>query len=192
MRPDTCQHPTSRETSRKPSCARGGYTCCANGVKDSLRESSGVATVHEQLVPYKVQDQELAFVEHGAEAARFAINLVWFRDLVVCAADRQGGGLQREFSDAAIQICVTMKVLFGIPLRQTTGFVESLLRLARLDWRVPDFSTLCRSQKTLNVAIPYRGVSGPLHLLMDATGIKAELEAECNAGVWVHVVLRKY
>lgn len=38
-------------------------------------------------------------------------------------------GRQREFSDAAIQFCLTMKVLFGMPLRQTTGFVESLLRL---------------------------------------------------------------
>ena len=50
--------------------------CCTNGVRDSLFESSGVATVHEQLVPYEVQDQELAFVQHSAEAARFAINLV--------------------------------------------------------------------------------------------------------------------
>ena len=39
-------------------------------------ESSGVAMMHEQLVPYDVQDQELAFVQHGAEAARFAIDLV--------------------------------------------------------------------------------------------------------------------
>lgn len=52
------------------------WLCCTNGVGDSLFESSGVATVHEQLVPYEVQDQELAFVQHGAEAARFAINLV--------------------------------------------------------------------------------------------------------------------
>ena len=50
--------------------------CCTNGERDSLFESSGVATVHEQLVPYEVQDQELTFVQHGAEAARFAINLV--------------------------------------------------------------------------------------------------------------------
>ena len=49
--------------------------CCINGVMDSLLEPSGVATVHEQLVPYEVQDQELAFVQHGAEAARFSINL---------------------------------------------------------------------------------------------------------------------
>ena len=62
--------------------------------------------------------------------------------------------------------------------RQTTGFVESLLRLVGLDWRVPDFSTLCRRQRTLNVAIPYRGGTGPLNLLIDSTGIKAEGEGE--------------
>ena len=53
-----------------------------------------------------------------------------------------------------------------MPLRQTTGFVESLLRLVGLDWRVPDFSTLCRRLRTLNVLIPYRGGSGPLNLLI--------------------------
>ncbi|PRY88211.1 DDE family transposase [Donghicola tyrosinivorans] len=90
-------------------------------------------------------------------------------------------GYQPEFSDAGIQSCLTIKGLFGIPLRQTTGFVESLLRLARLDWKIPDFSTLCRRQKTLNVAIPYRGGSGPLHLLIDATGIMAEGKGEWNA-----------
>jgi len=31
-------------------------------------------------------------------------------------------------------------------LRQTTGFVESLLQLVGLDWTVPDFSTLSRRQ----------------------------------------------
>ena len=35
-----------------------------------------VAGGYEQLVPYEVQDQELAFLQHGAEAARFAIDLV--------------------------------------------------------------------------------------------------------------------
>ena len=58
-------------------------------------------------------------------------------------------GRQRCFSDAAIQTCLTMKVLFSVPLRQTTGFVQSLLRLVGLDWSVPDFSTLCRRQPRL-------------------------------------------
>lgn len=43
---------------------------------------------------------------------------------------------------------------------------------------VPDFSTLSRRQKALTVDIPYRSSDGPLHLLIDSTGIKAEGEGE--------------
>ncbi len=67
-----------------------------------------------------------------------------------------------------------MKVLFGTALRQMTGFVESLMCLVALDRAVPDFITLSRRQKTLAVNIPYRGFKGPLHLLIDSTGIKVE------------------
>jgi hypothetical protein len=65
-----------------------------------------------------------------------------------------------------------IKVLFKLPLRQTTGMVASLLKMADLDWTVPDYSTLCRRQKTLVVQIPYRRADGPLNLLVDSTGIK--------------------
>ena len=65
--------------------------------------------------------------------------------------------------------------------QQTTGFVEGLLHLIRLDWTVPDFSTLSRRQKTLAVIIPFRGSQGPLHLLIDSTGFKVEGEGEWNA-----------
>ena len=34
---------------------------------------------------------------------------------------------------------------------------------------MPDFSTLCRRQKTLNVSLPYRGGDEPLSLLIDST-----------------------
>jgi hypothetical protein len=70
-----------------------------------------------------------------------------------------------------------------MPLRQTTGFVQSLLQLVvvGLDWATPDFSTLCRRQKTLNVSPPDRGSTGLLNLLIDSTGIKAEGEGEWNA-----------
>jgi hypothetical protein len=71
--------------------------------------------------------------------------------------------------------------MFGLPLRQTTGFVQRLLRLAGLNWAAPDFSTLCRRQNTLNVSLQYRGGTGPLNLLIDSTGIKSEGEGEWNA-----------
>ena len=56
--------------------------------------------------------------------------------------------------------------------------VASLLELAKQDWPVPDFSTLCRRQKTLTVHIPYRSNTGALHLLIDSTGVKAEGDGE--------------
>lgn len=107
---------------------------------------------------------------------------IWFDPAMTWEATPTGKrGRQPDYSDAAIQACLTMKVLFGMALRQTTGFVESLLRLIGLDWAVPDFSTLSRRQKTLKVNIPYRGSDGPLHLLVDSTGIKVEGEGEWNA-----------
>ena len=107
---------------------------------------------------------------------------IWFDpDMVWVPPPTGKRGRQPLYSDAAIQTCLTMKVLFGMALRQTTGFLESLLRLVGLDWAVPDFSTLSRRQKTLSVTIPYRGSDGPLNLLIDSTGIKAEGEGEWNA-----------
>ncbi|QEW23966.1 Transposase DDE domain protein (plasmid) [Marinibacterium anthonyi] len=78
----------------------------------------------------------------------------------------------------AIRGCLTIKVLLGLPLRQTTGFVASLLELSARGWAVPDFNTLSRRQKTLDVTIPYRGSKSALYLLVDSTGIKGEGEGE--------------
>jgi hypothetical protein len=95
-------------------------------------------------------------------------------------------GLRPVYVDAAIQSCLTMKALFGMALRQATGFVETLSRLIGLDWDVPDFSTLTRRQKTLYLYIPLRGSLRPLHLLIDSTGIKVEGVARNPAPCLVH------
>ena len=119
---------------------------------------------------------------------------IWFDPDMAWAAKPTGKrGRQPLYSDAAVQTCLTMKVLFGMALRQTTGFVESLLCLIGLDWGVPDFTTLSRRHETLAVNIPHRASKGPLHLLIDiepvsatgssepARGIKVEGEGEWNA-----------
>lgn len=84
-------------------------------------------------------------------------------------------------ASGGIHTCLTIKVLFKLPLRQTTGMVASLLKLADLDWAVPDYTTLCRRQKTLAVQIPYRRADGPLNLLVDSTGIKFLGDGEWQA-----------
>ena len=106
-----------------------------------------------------------------------------------------------HYSDAAIQACLTIQVLFGLPLRQTTGLVaglvESLLELVDLDCDVADDSRLCRRQKTLSVQLPVRADQGLSGLersaalaggqhwhtaLAYSTVIKTEGEGEWNAG----------
>ena len=72
------------------------------------------------------------------------------------AASSGERGRQQTYGDAAIQACVTIKVLFGLPLRRMTGVVESLLQPTGPDWSVSDDSTSCRRQRTLAVSVPYR------------------------------------
>jgi Transposase DDE domain len=87
-------------------------------------------------------------------------------------------GRPQVFTDTAIQAVLMLKVLYQLPLRAAQGMAGSLIRLARLDWRVPHYSTLSRRQKDLTVAIPYRPRGGPLHLVIDSTGLKVLGEGE--------------
>jgi hypothetical protein len=62
--------------------------------------------------------------------------------------------------------------MFKLALRQAMGMAQSLLKLAGLDWQVPDVSTVSRRQKHLVVAISAHATTTGLHLLVDSTGIK--------------------
>ena len=68
--------------------------------------------------------------------------LIWLdKDMVWLAPHDGSPGRPSVFSNAAIRFCLTIKVLFKLPLRQTTGMVASLLRMTDLGWPVPDYST---------------------------------------------------
>ena len=55
--------------------------------------------------------------------------LIWVDQEMAWLAPRKGRpGRPPVFSDAAIQFCLSIKVLFKLPLRQTSGMVASLLR----------------------------------------------------------------
>jgi hypothetical protein len=72
----------------------------------------------------------------------------------------------------------TIKGLFNLALRQAMGMAQSLLKLAGLDWQVPDFSTVSRRQKHLSVTIAAQPTTTGLHFLVDSTGIKMLGEGE--------------
>jgi hypothetical protein len=104
---------------------------------------------------------------------------VWLDPQMQWYAPKAGHSWRPQiFSDAAIQFCLTIKCLFGLPLRQTLGLVKSLLTLGKLDWDVPNFSTLSRRQKTMVVNLPYKPSKGALTLLIDSTGVQFLGEGE--------------
>ncbi|WP_370159470.1 IS5 family transposase [Limimaricola soesokkakensis] len=108
--------------------------------------------------------------------------LIWLDWEMTWLAPHEGrAGRPPVFSDGAIQFCLSIKVLFKLPLRQTAGMVASLLRMAGLDWPLPDHSTLCCRQKSLTVQIPYRRADGALNLLVDSTGLKFLGDGEWQA-----------
>lgn len=115
---------------------------------------------------------------NAALKARGSLTIWLDKDMQWYAPGSGKRGRQPIFSDAAIEFCLSIKCLFGLALRQSLGLVQSLLHLAKLDWRVPDFSTLSRRQKTLQVPLPYRRSTTALDLLVDSTGIKFLGEGE--------------
>ena len=80
--------------------------------------------------------------------------------------NRKTRGGQPEFSDFAIETCLTLGLIFHHPLRQTQDFVQSLLTLKDLELPVPDFSTLKRRAIGLSVEEAKTGSTGPFKLVV--------------------------
>jgi len=74
-----------------------------------------------------------------------------------------------------------IRTLLTRPLRQVTGLVASLIKIAGLEWPVPDYTTLCRRrQMTLMVELGRQLSSGGLRPVVDSTRIKMTGEGEWN------------
>lgn len=105
-------------------------------------------------------------------------------DEAVLAGWRATGGKGRRYSDAAILAALSLRAVFGLTLRQTQGFLLSLVRLLGLTIEVPHYSTFCRRAAALEVPKLARTAGGgPLHLAIDATGLKLYGEGEWKVRV---------
>ena len=82
---------------------------------------------------------------------------------------RPGG--QKRFSDVAIETALILRLVFGLPLRQTEGFVRSVLALMGADLDAPDHTTLSRRSQPLAVMLRRIPALGPIHLIVDSTGL---------------------
>lgn len=87
-------------------------------------------------------------------------------------------GAQVQYSGGAIACMLTLSAVLSLPLRQTEGFGRSVMKLLRVDVKVPDYTTLCKRKKDLQVNLSASKGKGPLHILVDSTGLKVYGEGE--------------
>ena len=98
---------------------------------------------------------------------------------IVPPSCRPGG--QQRLSNLAIETALTLRLVFRLPLRETEGFVRSILTVMRTSLDAPDNTTLSRRWQLLNVAVYNILATGPLHLIVDSTGLSAVGEGEWAA-----------
>ncbi len=90
-------------------------------------------------------------------------------------------GRPRSYSDVAIETGHLLRLAFGRPWRQTEGLLRSLTTLLRVSIGVPDHTTFSRRSPGLALAttLARAQASGPVHVVIDATGLKVY-----GAGEW--------
>ena len=100
---------------------------------------------------------------------------IWFTEAALTAwippTNGKRGG-QRRYSDLAIETALTLSLVFHLPLRQTEGFVSSLLGLMGVFLDAPDHTTLSRRGRQLGVKLRACVGNEPIHLIVDSTGLE--------------------
>jgi hypothetical protein len=100
----------------------------------------------------------------------------------------------QKYSDMVILCGLTLRQLFRLPLRATAGMMKSLIELMKLVAPTPDYSTLCRRGKTLNVTLGVKSARQARHVLVDSTGVQVIGEGQWKTlrhGESRHQVWRK-
>ncbi|MFP6643706.1 MAG: transposase [Candidatus Latescibacterota bacterium] len=113
--------------------------------------------------------------EYEAGLRRRGDLTVWLSDEALDAwrappSGKPGG--QRRYADIAIEAALMIRMVFHLPLRQTEGFLYSLMQLLDIDLPIPDHTTLSRRLQTLGEIHFQPATHGPLHLLIDSTGLR--------------------
>ena len=102
------------------------------------------------------------------------------------APKRTARGGQPRYSDLAIETALTLGLVFGLRLRQTEGFLASVLKPIGLDLAVPDHTTPSRRASKRRMPdkrhddLDLAPEKGAVRVLIDSTGLQVY-----GAGQWL-------
>jgi Transposase DDE domain len=91
--------------------------------------------------------------------------------------DKKRGG-QHQYSDMAIELCLIVRKVYGLPLRQTEGFMTSFFEQSNLKLRAPDYTTISKRSSSLSVDLSAASKGTITDIVVDSTGLKVYGEGE--------------
>ena len=98
-------------------------------------------------------------------------------------------GASDYYSDLAIECLLILRSVYHLPLRQVTGFADSVFSLMGLSLDVPHYSTLSRRSSRLDVDYAVKARRSGSHIVIDSTGLKVYGQGEWH--VRVHGVSKR-
>ena len=127
---------------------------------------------------YKIQnwsEYDAALVKRGSITVWFAEDYVK-ENWSVKPSGKRGAPLL--YSNEAIQMLLMLKAVYKLPYRSLEGFSHSIMAMMNLDFRIPDHTTMSRRASRVQVNIPKKARTEPIHLVIDSTGLKIYGEGE--------------
>lgn len=114
---------------------------------------------------------------------------LWIHDGVIedwLASQDHKRGAPRRYSDLAITAMLELRYLLNLTFRATQGFIQSLFKLLHIDLPVPDYSTLSRRLRKLEIELHVPQPMAPISLAIDSSGLKVYGEGEWKVRVHGH------
>ena len=88
-------------------------------------------------------------------------------------------GRPQQFSDACIEVLLTIREVFHLTYRSAEGFARSMFKLLQIEETlVPDYTLLCKRAKTIDIKVKTYRRTQPTVFLIDSTGLKVYGEGE--------------
>ncbi len=106
----------------------------------------------------------------------------WFSEEVLAnwKHAKKGFKVGRPFvySDAAIEVLLTLEELFHLRYQQTEGLGRALVKLMGAEVAIPNYTSLAKRAVRMQVKIVIEKVIGSIDIVVDSTGCKVHGEDE--------------
>lgn len=88
-------------------------------------------------------------------------------------------GHPQKYTDSCIELILTVKNLFRLPLRGVQGYFRGLMKLMGMCLEIPDYTRLSRRAAELEIEMKKTGKKkGHIDVVLDSTGLKIYGEGE--------------